>query len=210
MKVYYRLLCQAICVFLLYANANGQSLRPFLGEPDTTAPDKLTPRHGIRYNARGYDRPKLKKISKTSAWLTRRGFESIIPDFKDYSNQMGVESQIPAWIDSAWDEIKSKWVDCGGRYANIANNFNQRSLYIIVEPAPFWLPSWKIYGAGMTDGRTIRALTVWADVEKGSGWVRKFDQLVQWEIGNALMLAAGNMWNGTIDGEIGHRSPCGK
>jgi hypothetical protein len=210
MKVYYRLLCQAICVFLFYANANAQLLRPFLGEPDTTAPDKLTPRYAIRYNARGYDRPRLKKIDKTSTWLTRRGLESIIPEFKDYSNQMGVESQIPAWIDSAWDEIKSKWVACGGQYANIATRFNPRSLYVVVEPAPFWLPHWSFYAAGSTDGRTIRALNVWADVETGSTWVRKFDQLVQWEMGNALMLSGGKLWNGRLDGEIGDRSPCGK
>ncbi|MFP5264504.1 MAG: hypothetical protein ACLGJB_21670 [Blastocatellia bacterium] len=210
MRVYCRLLCQAICIFLLYANANGQSLRPFLGEPDAAAPDKVTPRHSIRYNARGYDRPRLKKIDKTSNWLTRRGLESIISEFKDYSNQMGVESQIPAWIDSAWDEIKSKWVDCGGQYASLAMRFNPRSLYVVVEPGPFWLPQWSFYAAGSTDGRTIRALNVWADAEIGSTWVRKFDELVRWEMGNALMLSGGKLWNGKIEGEIGHRSPCGK
>ena len=210
MKVYYRLLCQAICVVLFYASANAQSMRPFLGEPDMTAPDKLTPRHSIRYNARGYDRPRPKKVKKTSAWLTRRGLESIVPGFKDFSDQMSVESQIPEWIDSAWDEIKSKWVNCGDNYRNLALRFDQRSLYVIVEPVPFWVPEWKTYAVGITDGRTVRALTIWADAERGSTWLRRFDLVLQWEFGNTLMLSAGSMWNGRVEGEIGNKSPCGK
>jgi len=67
-----------------------------------------------------------------------------------------------------------------------------------------------MYAAGTTDGHTIRALAVWADAEKGSTWLGRFDLLMQWEIGNTLMLAGGNMWNGKMDGEIGDRSPCGK
>jgi len=210
MKVYLRVVCAAISIFLVCAMADAQIMRPFLGEPNYSAPDKLTPRYGIRYNARGYDKAKAKKVTKTARWLERHDMESIVPEFQDYANQMALESQIPEWIDSAWDVIKEKWTSCGGTYADAARRFNLRSLYVKVEPVPFYVPEWKLYAAGMTDGHIIRAVNVWADVEKGTNWLRKFSDLMEWEIGNALMLSSSIKWDGTIKGEIGNKSPCGK
>lgn len=210
MKVYLRVASAAMAIFFMFATADAQTKRPFLGEANYSAPDKLTPRYNIRYNARGFDKPKAKKVDKTSRWLERHDMASIIPQFTDFANQMALESQIPEWIDSAWDAVKEKWISCGGTYAEAARRFNVRTLYVKIEPLPFYVPEMGLYAAGMTDGRLIRAINVWANVEVGSTWVRRFDQLMEWEIGNALMLSSSIRWDGTVQGEIGNQSPCKK
>jgi hypothetical protein len=89
--------------------------------------------------------------------------------------------------------------------------FNPASLLVLVEEAPFQVPGYppNFYAAGTTDGHLIRALNVNADgfiSDPQHASLRKFDALVEWEIGNSFALFAGYQAP-TIEQEVGNRVP---
>jgi hypothetical protein len=132
---------------------------------------------------------------------------------------MTVENCIPFCIDVAYQDIVGKWLSvdsytlpgakmtCG----EAVDRYNPQSLVITVEPIPFQVPGYPpdFWAAGTTDGRNIKAVCVTADrftSNPPTAALRRFDDLVAWEIGNSLALFAGYKAPTTGD-EVGSKVP---
>ena len=188
---------------------------PFLGPSDLTARDKFSPRYGIRYNARGFDHGRRKRIDrKTPNYLIKKGAPHLIEDFQMVGNLIvadaGPSGYIPFEIDLAFEETINRWLACGGSYAGAARRFDPRSLYIQFEDRPFWSSEHGLWANGRTDGQLIEVVIITADrlfSNPKQASLKRFEDLLRWETGNALALFAGIPYTG-IASEIGNQSPC--
>lgn len=198
---------------LAAAEVFGQEWKPLLQE-SYPREIQVTKRFGISYQSNSFDTAKRKIIAKkTPKYLRSMGADHLIAGFQVFSTALTENpDNLPAWIDEAWEEIKGKWIACGGIYERAARSFNPRSLFIIIEAAPFKVndPPVTANGTVERDGRTIRAVNVSTGLlfsSPNNSYLVFLPDLLQWEMGNALQLAAG-LWDKTIVGEIGNRSPC--
>jgi hypothetical protein len=187
---------------------------PLLGPSTTGQEVKSTPEYGIRYQANGFDRPKLKRIMiKSPRYLNKKGAAHLVESFQDFALEMTNDKDVvPRWIDEAWREIKDRWNECGGVYAETARSIDPRSIHIIVEDRPFWMPQYQFYANGTTDGTTIRVVNVTAArlfTYPEQAYLVRLPELLKWEIGNTFQARAFG-YPGSVAAEIGAASPCGR
>ncbi len=201
-----------LALLLLSVSAMAQ-YRPLLGYADSPYPVKTTPL-GVRYNAQGFDLWRKKwVVTKTPNWLIEQGASHLLQTFDFEARAVNDDpANIPTIIDRAWTRMRNKWVMCGGVYATVANSTASSSVTVIVEDSPFWMPQYGIYANGTTNGSTVRVLIMGSSrlfSSPPTATLVRMEDLLDWEIGNTFMLR-GNLWNGTIAGEFGSRSPCGQ
>lgn len=208
----------AASIPLLPRSVAGQDLQfaPFLGNASLDVPDKVTPRFHIRYNARGFDHGRRKRIErKTPKYLAAKGASHLIEEFQMIAEVMtsddGPRGYIPLQIDLAYSAIKQKWIACGGNWASVARRFDPERLYIDFEAQPFWVPEHATWANGSTNGHHIRIVAITANKlfsDPAHAFLVRFESLATWEIGNAFGIEAGIPFTG-IKNEIGDQSPCG-
>jgi hypothetical protein len=175
---------------------------------------RTTPQYGIRYQANGFDRPKLKRIMiKSPRYLNKKGAGHLVEPFQDFALEMTQDKDtVPRWIDEAWREIKDRWTECGGAWAEAARSIDPKSIHIIVEDRPFWMPQYQIYASGTTDGTAIRVVNVTTArlfTNADEAYLIRLPELLRWEIGNTFQVRAFG-YPGSVAAEIGGASPCGK
>lgn len=190
-----------LLLFALCLSVSAQQ-RALLGKADANSANKITLRHRISYNAHGFDRSRAKAAEKSKRYLTNKGAGHLTNQLDEFESLVSIPSQIPEWIDSAFDDRHSAFIACGGKWADTARKFNPRSLHIEVMSGAW---TWNnILVGGLTEGRSIKAaiLTIGGVADMRSAYLNKFDAYARYEIGNALGFAAGEMR------EIGVSSPC--
>lgn len=179
-------------------------------------PVKQTPL-GIRYQANGFDKVKPKKVEKALGWLRNRNVpEHVLREFESYCREFcSSPSPIPQMIDRAYQEMKQKYVICGGEWAKAARELDPKEIFVVVEPSPIWSSHWNTWAAGLAwlKDRKIQAICVGIDGimtnPAQAGSVRKFPDLMRWEMGNLLSFLAGHRIKSPLD-ELGDKSPCGR
>jgi hypothetical protein len=208
-----------VMIFAVSTQAQAIQFWAFLGEGEANYAIQQSPIYNISYQANGFDRPRKNRVRKTIAQMHGRGASHLISDFEDFANQMTKENAIPRWIDEAYERIIERW-SSAGEYklpgakmtcADVVRKFNPSSLLVKVEDVPFQVQGYgpNFYAAGTTDGHMIRVLNINADgfiSDPQHASLRKFDALVEWEIGNSFALFAGYQAQ-TIAQEVGNRVP---
>lgn len=176
---------------------------------------RYTPRYSIAYESNGFDSKKRKIINKkTPRYFDKMNAAHLVEPFQIFAIALTENSDnLPQWIDEAWDDVKQKWLACGGVFAQAANNFNPSRLLVVIEAQPFWVEAHKLYANGMVelDGRTIRAVNIATSrlhTDPQNASLVFLPDLLRWEIGNSLQLFAFGYPRSIAD-EIGSRSPCG-
>ena len=190
----------------------------FLGESDLFQPIKTTIGYGIPYQANGFDRPRKNRIRKTVARMEARGASHLINDFTVFANTMTVDNFIPEWIDLAYLQIYQRWLAAGSytlpgarmSCGQAAQQLTPQSLFVEVAPIPFEVRGYPAgtYYAGVADGLNIKCINVNADGFESNpptSSLRKFSDLVRWEIGNAFANFVN--YDHLRYGEIGDRQP---
>jgi hypothetical protein len=208
-----------ILIFAMTTQAQSVQFWSFLGDCDANDAIQQSPIYNISYRANGFDRPRKNRVRKTVAQMQIRGASHLVPEFETFANQMTKENAIPRWIDEAYSRIVARWSSVGDyklpgaklTCAEVVRKFNPSSLLIKVEDLPFQVQGYppNFYAAGTTDGHMIRVLNVNADgfiSDPQNAILRKFDALVEWEIGNSFALFAGYRAP-TIAQEVGYRVP---
>ncbi len=186
--------------------------KPLLG-PGTYESAKVI--NGLTYFTNGLDSPRPKRLNKkTPNYLrTFHVSENLITEFQIEAFKITEDpNYLSRMIQETQNRIKTQWRECGGTFRNIADSFDDRSITLIIEEGPFWVPEWQIFAAGSTDGRVIRiSVMSIASLKTNSSnaYLIKFKDVFAWEYGNTLQ-RFGHLWNGRIEDEIGDRSPCGK
>lgn len=210
-----------LLVMIFVASTEAQTIEfwAFLGECDGNQAVQQTSMYNISYKANGFDQARKNRVRKTIAQMQARGASHLIPEFEEFARQMTKENAIPRWVDEAYARIVMRWLSVGDyklpgaslTCAEVAQRFNPSSLLIHVEEAPFQVQGYgpDFYAAGTTDGHIIRVLNVNADgflSNPQQASLRRFDALVEWEIGNSFALFAGYQAK-TIDREVGFKVP---
>lgn len=191
----------------------------FLGECEMNQAVQQTSMYRISYKANGFDKARKNRVRKTIMQMQSRGASHLIPEFEEFAHQMTKENAIPRWIDEAYARIVMRWLSVGDyklpgaslTCAEVAQRFNPSSLLVNVEDVPFQVQGYgpNFYAAGTTDGHIIRVLNVNAEgflSNPQQSSLRRFDALVEWEIGNSFALFAGYQAK-TIDQEVGFKVP---
>jgi hypothetical protein len=206
-------------IFATSTQAQAIEFWAFLGECDMNQAVQQTSMYNISYKANGFDRTRKNRVRKTIVQMESRGASHLISEFEEFANQMTKENAIPRWIDEAYARTVERWLSVGDyklpgarlTCAEVASRFNPSSLLINVEEVPFQVQGYgpNFYAAGTTDGHIIRVLNVNAEgflSDPQNANLRRFDALVEWEIGNSFALFAGYQAK-TIDREVGFRVP---
>jgi hypothetical protein len=204
-------------LFLLASASEAQqniTWRPLLGQAETPSVEQRTPL-GVRYIAYGFDKPKQKRIAKTVGWMQKRGVPgSLIEEYRTYALALTADRNvIPQMIDEAFKGMKAKYVDCGGKWKVTVEQLRPSQLLVKVEAAPVWSPHWSTYAVGLAwkEKNLIQAVNVAANgimtSPKSAGPLRKFSDLVAWEVGNYFSMKAGHTIK-TLADELGNASPC--
>jgi hypothetical protein len=182
--------------------------------PAQPQPEQRTPL-GIRFQSNGFDKLRPKRVAKILRWLENRKVPaSLIAEYLDYAN-LFVEDEryIPRTIDAAFNEMRKKYLDCGGKWAETARKINTGQILVVCEPAPIWSPHWNTYAVGLAwkEKKLIQAVCVAMNGLMSNptqaGPLRKFRDLCLWEFGNLLSMWAGHQIK-TLADEIGNGSPC--
>jgi hypothetical protein len=208
-----------IITFAVTTQAQAVEFWPFLGECDANEAITQTPMYNISYKANGFNRPRKNRVRKTIMQMETRGATHLISEFEAFANQMTKEDAIPRWIDEAYARTVERWLSVGNyklpgaslTCAEVARRFNPSSLLINVEEVPFQVQGYppNFYAAGTTDGHYIRVLNINAEgflSDPQHANLRKFDALVEWEIGNSFALFAGYRAK-SIAEEVGFKVP---
>lgn len=177
-------------LLLCVDSANAQGSHEFLGAP-REVPDSFSPRYGIRYNTQGYDQPRAKWNKKIPKWQ-KKG----VPDWavQEILSYPGSPDAIGAWIDDAFDQVKTQFMACGGPLAERASRVNPRDVRVTIMPSAFYEPYYKILVAGAfyPTTREIKVLNIyytWSGENKG--WLRHAKDLLVWEMGNYMGYTSG-------------------
>jgi hypothetical protein len=182
--------------------------------PAQPQPEQRTPL-GIRFQSNGFDKLRPKRVAKILRWLENRKVPaSLIAEYLEYAN-LFVEDEryIPRTIDAAFNEMRKKYLDCGGKWAETARKINTGQILVVCEPAPIWSPHWNTYAVGLAwkERNLIQATCVAMNGlmtnPTQAGPLRKFSDLCRWEFGNLLSMKAGHVIK-TLADEIGNGSPC--
>lgn len=186
----------------------------YLGVANFATPIKKSPSFSIPYYDRGFDKYKPKKTEvKTPKFLEKKGAGHLVPEFQTYEVALTASPDyIGVIIDDAYRKTKKRFIDCGGRWKQTANTFNPGRLTVIVEEAPVWIKATGFTGwvNGYTDGKEVHALIVGGNrvyTAPKNASLATFSSLAEWELGNALAMAAGYT-NTSLDDEVGSRPPC--
>lgn len=169
---------------------------------------------GIVYSANSLDRTlKVRRVEKGVNFLRKRGGQQhLINEFLNYAPQ--VASQIPRWLDTAFEETAAKGRKCGGKYAEMAAKIAPSDLRVIIRPCSFPVPEHGLIAAGMVNTDGVIHLSVLSiaglKTNPAAAYFQRIDNLAGWEIGNYF-------WHhrmkirvtGSPDTEIGNKSPCG-
>lgn len=173
----------AFALLMLYASSvRAQGYYEFLGSPRASA-DRLSPRHGIRYNTQGYDEPDI-NWTKRERKLTNKGVPAYaIDEMKQFP---GGPDAIGEWIDQAFDEVQAQFANCGS-LAGRATSVSPGGLYVVIMPSAFFEPYYKVDVAGVYYPSTheIKVLNIyyiWSG--PNAGWLRHARDLIKWEMGN--------------------------
>lgn len=204
--------------------------RALLGDPDMSYRDLRTPVHGILVHTNGFqfgrsafveDRIKANgkhKLARTPKYLVSMNAANLVGPFVSQAELIldgvdGPDTYICRKIDEAFETVLNRRLACGKSRA-AAQNFDPRTLEIQVWSEPWWVPAVDVYAAGecSPDGRHLRVVILVAthlfDGVPGNETLNLFYDYARWEIGNAMAIAAGEHWDGTVVGEIGDRDPC--
>jgi hypothetical protein len=208
-----------IMIFAVSTQAQAIEFWAFLGECDMNQAVQQTSMYNIPYKANGFDKARKNRVRKTIMQMQSRGASHLIPEFEEFARQMTKENAIPRWIDEAYARIVMRWLAVGDyklpgarlTCAEVAQQFNPSSLLVNVEEVPFQVQGYgpDFYAAGTTDGHIIRVLNVNAEgflSNPQNANLRRFDALVEWEIGNSFALFAGYQAK-SIDREVGFNVP---
>src|SRR5215813_5812892 len=198
-----RLLAAIFMLAALAIVAPAQNFKPLLGAAEPV-PMQRTAR-GIRYQSNSFDDVRFKRITKTTNWMKKKGYDNLIGEFVDIAGNTDAMRQ---QIDAIYQDRVNAWVECGGVYAKAAQ-LDPRRLTVTIEPIPFTHPYYgpNFYIAGIVDGDKIRVVV--ANIHSTGGFLQHYRNLLAWEYGNwfqVQLLGAPK----SADAEIGHRSPCGK
>ncbi len=191
----------------------------YLGPP-SSGTLRTSPRHGIRYNDHGFSACHEADIDAGVVYL-REQFASpdpFVAEFVDFAGRMTrspERDQVGQWIDDAFDVMVARYVACGASggydWAGAATATTPGSFDVEVMSTGFLIPGWeslgRVAGAFLPSTSRIMALNVY--VSQSELAVKRFDRLMQWEIGNMLAYRAGWRTGGDVSLEKGHRSPCG-
>lgn len=198
----------------LTASAQTTTWKELLGPAEPASIEQRTPL-GIRYIAHGFDTPKQKRIAKTIRWMQKRGVpNALIEEYRQFALKL-TESHavIPQMIDAAFSQTRSVYIGCDGKWKSAALQIKPSDILVSVEAAPVWSEHWKTYAAGLAWGskNLIQAVNVSANgimsEPKSAGPLRKFSDLMFWEMGNYFSFKAGHRINTPAD-ELGSSSPC--
>jgi hypothetical protein len=194
-----------------------------LGASTSTYP-KRTLDHNIIYHTRGMEyqdectlEKRLEAIKKYTETAPKRNPKLTTQQISDYRHHAEMLVSTPDAfgdaIDRCFDSIKEKWLSCGGKYAQTANYMERikSQLRVQVMPSYFFVSAstgGAIWVAGMADldKRTIFAIVPHLH---SKGYIRTFESLVCWEMGNTFGLNA-NHFPKTLSQEIGFQSPCNR
>jgi len=170
-------------------SVRAQGYYEFLGSPRASA-DKLSPRHGIRYNTQGYDNPDI-NWNKRERKLTNKGVPAYA--INEMMQFPGAPDAIGEWIDQSFDEVRSQFMDCVS-LADRAASVSPSSLYVQIMPSAFFEPYYKVDVAGVYYPSTheIKLLNIyytWSG--PNAGWLRHARDLIKWEMGNFFAIELG-------------------
>lgn len=177
-------------VLLCVSTALAQGTHQFLGKP-RQVPDQFTPRHGIRYNTQGYDRPRAKWNKKMRAWRANDVPESIIEEILAYP---GSPDAIARWIDDAFEHTLAQFTACDGGLANRARQVSKTDISVVIMPSAFFEPYYQVLVAGAyyPTPKQIKVLNIyyiWEGTHKG--WLRHARDLLVYEMQNYFAVACG-------------------
>ena len=213
------------------AAQSGPNWFEFLGPVDDFCPEVRTPRYGILLATNGFNEGREKwfhpwkkngkvRPAKTVKYLLDQGADHLVEPFVNLASSMqDPEGLLPAHgfmattVDIKFDEVRDKWLACGGRFATAVRAYDPSRLRIDVAAAPIWSTELNQWLAGVTWSPTrVQVVCVTADLIRQDGphaTLRGFPSLVAWEIGNAVAWSAGI---GSADQatEVGSGSPCGR
>lgn len=204
MQAYTSRLLAAIFMLAAFALvAPAQSFKPLLGAAEPVHMQRTA--RGISYQSNSFEDVRYKRITKTTNWMKKKGYDNLIGEFVNIANNTDAMRE---QIDAIYQERVNAWVECGGVYARAAQ-LDPRRLSVTIEPIPFTHPYYgpNFYLSGIVDGDKIRVVV--ANIHSTGGFLQHYRNLLAWEYGNWLqvqLLGAPK----SVDGEIGHRSPCGK
>lgn len=187
-----------------------------LGDYDPNALIKTTPL-GVRYLAHGLDDFGKNRIRKACVKMTNAGVADwIIDGFRLWATAL--PNDLPNWIDAAYLNRMTDWHACAGcklpngRVITTARltAIQPSDLMIVFHDEP-----WPVSGRGnaVTCGAAYKDRIEVVDAYLGAydgvenTWLRRCDQLIEWELGNWLGIQF-DFSPQNINEEIGNKKPC--
>ena len=156
----------------------------YLGAAEVV-PDGFSPTYGIRYNTQGFDKPR--NWNHRSKKLRNKGVtEHAIAMLRAWDG-----SQIPAWVDQAWEHNRDLFTACSGSVGDKARQVRADRFKVVIEPSEFATPySPNGYAAGiwLPHEREIHVVCIYPEAD---GWMRDAKDLLVWEFGNAFSTDCG-------------------
>jgi len=207
-----KLACMAsVLCMILSIPAMAQTAPPLLGEADMTAQATRTPA-GFTVYGRGFiERDNPKRNQKTVRFLNKQGAEHLVTAFTDYASQVADYWYLLEETEGAWAATRERWIECGGRFEQVARATSPKRVTIYIEDRPFTHPAHPgLRLNGLTDGQVIRAVILSTNglkTDPRNSWLVTYRQVLEWEMGNLLGVRMGVPFTG-VAGEIGNRSPC--
>jgi hypothetical protein len=184
-----------------------------LGLYDSSLPPKITSL-GITYFPYGLDDYPPNRLRKTCNKMTKLGVEPyLITQFREWAARLPAE--LPAWIDNAYTERINAWRACVGYQLpngktiskDVLDKVTPGSFKVILHPEPFQVPQTITAGAAYIDRVEVVIAYLGPYEGKPNAWLRKCDDLCQWEISNMIGIRHG-FSPMDVSQEIGNRSPC--
>jgi hypothetical protein len=184
-----------------------------LGDFDGGLPPKITPL-GITYFSYGLDDFGKNRVRKAANRMTEAGVQPyIIAQFREWALRLPAE--LPQWLDKAYSDRQTAWRACIGRRlpngkqisADVLDRATPGSLRVILHPEPFQVPQGLTAGAAYDDRIEVVIAYLGAYEGQENVWLRKCDDLAQWEIGNWIGVQHG-FRPMVVAQEIGSNPPC--
>ena len=185
-----------------------------LGVYNSNADSKRTPL-GIEYFPFGLDDYGPKRIRKKGInKMVEAGVEPyIIEQFRTWATAL--PENLPAWLDERFESRMAAWRACVGKPLPNGRLIDAKvldgvpgSFKVFLHPEPFPVMGGQITcGASYPDRIDVVAYYLGSSEGVPNSWLRKCDDLFEWEIGNLIGIRHG--YSPTdVSQEIGSRSPC--